>query len=378
MNLRLVAFAWGCVSVCSTCAAAFDPLPAVFVPSGNFGTPDNTVSATALADGRVLVCDSQMGEIFNPADYSWTLPLPMVDQQVLHAAVALPDGRVLIVGTGWWGVPGVHPSAELFDPATQTFSSTGPMQVPRYDTRAVLLKTGEVLVVGGRYDNQASTQAATAELYSPATGTFRLTGALGVARLQPTVTLLPSGQVLVAGGTDASNALLSSAEIYTPATGLFTPTAAPMIHTRTQHAAALLPNGLVLLSGGVSYYSPSMNEATASAELYDPQSNAFTPTGTMVQTRATHLMIPLPSGLVLVATGMDYRVAPEPTAEVYNPATGSFTFLQEARLQDGRHDAAAALLPGSKVLFAGGSNYYGYVPATAVFTPDRLFANGFD
>jgi hypothetical protein len=54
-----------------------------------------------------------------------------------------------------------------------------------------------------------------AELYDPATGTWTATGSMGTARFAPTATLLPSGHVLVAGGSNGIS-YLSSAELYNP------------------------------------------------------------------------------------------------------------------------------------------------------------------
>ena len=57
------------------------------------------------------------------------------------------------------------------------------------------------------------------ELYDPATGTWAVTGARNISRVDFTATLLPDGQVLAAGGSGSSSFALSSAEQYNPATG---------------------------------------------------------------------------------------------------------------------------------------------------------------
>ncbi len=88
-----------------------------------------------------------------------------------------------------------------------------------------------------------------AELYDPATGTWAATGGLGTTRAFHTATLLPSGQVLVAGGTNDGLNGLSSAELYDPATGTWTATGS-LATARSTHTATLLPSGQVLVAGG--------------------------------------------------------------------------------------------------------------------------------
>ena len=59
----------------------------------------------------------------------------------------------------------------------------------------------------------------TAELYDPTTGGWTATGSMNTSRGFHTATLLPNGQVLVAGGESGSGrtfTLLTSAELYTP------------------------------------------------------------------------------------------------------------------------------------------------------------------
>jgi N-acetylneuraminic acid mutarotase len=88
-----------------------------------------------------------------------------------------------------------------------------------------------------------------AELYNVTDGTWSPTGSLTTARSGHTAVLLPDGQVLVAGGLNASGQSLVSAEVYDFTTRMWTPVG-PMGTARTGHTATLLANGLVLVTGG--------------------------------------------------------------------------------------------------------------------------------
>ena len=88
--------------------------------------------------------------------------------------------------------------------ANGTFVLTGSPNTARYNHTATLLPNGEVLVVGGLGVNGVYVSLARAELYSPKHGDGRwiVTGSMSVGRTAFTATLLTSGQVLVAGGSD--------------------------------------------------------------------------------------------------------------------------------------------------------------------------------
>ena len=70
-------------------------------------------------------------------------------------------------------------------------------ETPHVSHTATLLPSGKVLVAGG---SNSGCNLSSAELYDPATGTWSSTGSLVTARVGHTATLLPTGKVLVAGG----------------------------------------------------------------------------------------------------------------------------------------------------------------------------------
>ena len=127
-----------------------------------------------------------------------------------------------------------------------TWIPTGSMATARYFYTATLLPNGQVLVAGGFI----FVSFRSAELYDPATGLWTATDSMAQGRGFFTATLLPNGQVLVAGGyNDTNGSDLASAELYDPATGLWTATGS-MATKRSDHTATLLPNGQVLVAGG--------------------------------------------------------------------------------------------------------------------------------
>lgn len=101
--------------------------------------------------------------------------------------------------------------------------------------------------------------------YGP--GTWTLLVSMNAARDSHTATLLPNGQLLVAGGYGSSG-YLKSTELYNPTTGNWTTTGSmDMTLARDFHTATLLNNGQVLVTGGAAN-SISPSSAVNSAELY--------------------------------------------------------------------------------------------------------------
>ncbi|MFE8600190.1 Kelch repeat-containing protein [Archangium violaceum] len=242
------------------------------------------------------------------------------------------------------------------DAAPQSWSHTGNTQDSRFEGHtATLLPSGKVLVAGG---SAARSARATAELYDPGAGTWSLTSNLIGGRESHTATLLPSGKVLVAGGyhplgTDGwGSPYLATAELYDPGTGTWSPTG-PLIQGRRGHTATLLPSGKVLVVGGSG--DASSGGVSGTAELYDPETGTWSPTGGPTsRLYEHHTATLLKSGKVLAME--------ESVVELYDPETGTWSPTGSPESKRLLH--TATLLPSGKVLVAGGLNgSYGSVTA---------------
>jgi hypothetical protein len=192
-------------------------------------------------------------------------------------------------------------------------------------------------------------------------GQWTPAGTLAGARTGAAAVLLGDGRVLMTGGTgvDATGAAgaLSGVELFVNGGGFGA--AAPMHVARSGHAAVRLRDGRVLVAGGTT-----ADGETASAEIYDPGQNTWTPVGALADARSGHTASLLGDGRVVIAGGErgGHVIG---TIEIFNPATGSFTASAAAAIA--RKDHAAATLADGRVLIAGGADDGGPLASIEIY-----------
>lgn len=282
-----------------------------------------------------------------------------------------------VVVTNGTGSVTSNPATLTVNPPPGTFTVTGNMTMARQGCTATRLLDGRVLLTGG-------TAGTFAEIYDPATGTFSpTTGAMGTPRGNHTATLLGNGTVLVTGGiavVNGTGVIFKSAEIYDPATGRFTAASGSMTTEREGHTATKLGNGTVLIVGGYGG-PPPVQQYLASAEIYNPATGTFVPVvASMPQGRIRHAATLLPSNKVLVVGGYDGNpggLGTLATALEFDPATGSFVSLPGA-MTNPLENAQLALLGNGNVLVVGaaGADLFDSISGTFASVAALVSSNG--
>jgi hypothetical protein len=370
--------------------AAIAQAPGVFTSTGTMTDYRAWHTATLLLNGKVLIAgggsqSARSADLYDPVTGTFTPTGNMAAERSGHSATLLPDGRVLIIG----GEYDNHPSAEVYDPSTGTFTTTAVLP-PAFGSESTSLNSGTVLLSGGGmscpngndgcviinkpeiYDPATGTATVTgdyadksgdpyfgdgglvaapsvllttgkvliaaettAELYDPATGTFRFAGQMTRSvqsygqsnySIGGTATLLTNGKVLLAGGELFEFAWLADAELYDPSTDKFA-AIHPMNGIRSGHTATLLRDGTVFIAGGdhTCKFYPDVLRCDALAigtEIYDPATQTFSVGPNPTTYRISHTATLLMDGRILITGGnTDMRdFWPTNSAEVYTPA----------------------------------------------------------
>ncbi|KVN93447.1 hypothetical protein WJ69_09195 [Burkholderia ubonensis] len=245
-------------------------------------------SAFALDKNQVLVVGGMDGktpsdaiELYDRAQNKWTeigqIPEPR-ERSTITLAGAKSD-KLVVAGGYENGASSTR--VDVYDLHNRTWSRGAPMQSKRAEHAAIRLSTGKVLIVGGVVGERAKHSYAKApEVYDVDNNQSTLHSDEGVARKAPTATLLKNGDVLVTGGFKADdkggdapaysieryNANGDEQDVVGAASGAKSLTVG--------YTVTLLPTGSVLLAGGeLGVDQPFWSEATAM--LYDPEAGTW-------------------------------------------------------------------------------------------------------
>jgi hypothetical protein len=257
------------------------------------------------------------------------------------------------------------------------------MASPRDVPGGARLADGRVLVAGGW--NAESGPLTTAEIYDPATGAFTPTGSMSSAHLWGewggSWPVLPSGQVLAAGGLDSAGQIEVGAELYNPASGAFSPTG-NMVFGAISLFPQIQDDGSVLFIGGWDSVTPQtpfelpgwsyIGSGTSRVERYIPASGAFEESGSLAESRLFGCNARKADGDTLAISGAVGPRMTESNIEQYDPVTKVWTSIGiwTAALFCGR----AFVLPSGKLLLTGTGGVTGAttpVPGVLLFDPTK-------
>ena len=321
---------------------------------GDLAQPRSFATAVALPSGEILVVGgldphdpqvtNERAELIDPlARRVAVLPQHLLGR--LHQSATVVGERVVVAGGVEWAIDHWAPldRVEIYDAATRTWLAAAPLFVSRSDHAAVTLPDGRVMVIGGNHDTKLLDSS---EIYDPHTNTWTVAARMPRPRTQHSAVLLRDGRVLVVGGVDSDGGPTDTTFVYDPVANTWAD-GPHLTVPRLQQATAVLPNGDVLLVGGNGV-------AAKTSEIYSTKAQRFIASGTLVDPRYVPQAAALPDGRVVVSGGLPpvmsaYR--PLVTSEVWDPQSGAWHAL--APLAEGRAWGTLLRVGASLFLISG-------------------------
>lgn len=343
--------------------------PHAFRTVGELETSRYAHTATLLANGNVVVIggENQAGteilgvEVYDTVSETWTSVGSAPRAFRNHSATLLASGNVLVVGGGPSNLrnyPSGNVTAEawLLDPSTWTWTETDALEEARSHHKAIALHDGRVLIVGGSgseldVNPDFANALAGAEIYEPNAGTFSAASAMTTARSFHAVTLLHTGEVLVVGGADSSQLSFTSSEIYDPTTNIWRTAGSLTSEDRFRHTLVTLPSGHALVAAG----KQSNITFLSSTQIFDGE--IWHASASLERGGNAATLTLLQSGRALFVGGYDRLTLAEGyvyghRAQLYDE--GADTWTTVAALQFPRTLHTSTLLNDGRVLVVGG------------------------
>jgi galactose oxidase len=331
--------------------------------SAPFSWPTVAVHLHLLRNGKVLSW-GKFGSsyVWDPSAKTFT-EIPNSDWLFCSGHAFLSDGKLLVNGGHISDQHGI-PDANLFDPATLTWSSRPSMAHGRWYPTTTTLGNGQALTLAGTDQNRA--QVEIPEVWT-GSGWRALTSAARPLPYYPRAFLAPNGKVFYAGESKATFYLS------TAGSGQWTSVGSRRYGTRDYGSAVMYQPGKILYAGG--------GRTTNTAEIIDlnQAGPSWQWTGSMAFARRHLNATILPTGQVLVTGGTSGTAFSDESravraAEMWNPATGSWTTLASNAVSRVYH-ATSVLLKDGRVLHTGSGHAGGAIDHydAEIFSPPYLF-----
>jgi hypothetical protein len=313
--------------------------------------------ALPLPDGTVWVAGGESGGQLNGLGYRYD---PVNDQLTSSTGLGSASRRVggALLSGGQALVAGGYQISGDPSSATATLSlvaggsqlvGQAPLQVARGAPAVAALADGRAVIVGGEVLGGGSTPAV--EVLTPGAGSTVLAfNDTALARREHSATALTDGRVLVAGGFDDSGAPVARAVVIDAGVSAATAASSAMGNPRGEHAAVRLPDGRVAIVGGTTRLGED-TYALATAEIFSPDTNSFTPLPSMTRRRRGAAAVYVGGGLVVFGGGGPSGAAT--TAERYDFATQAWSEIAGAS-GTSRPDAVAMVSGNGRTIVLGG------------------------
>jgi hypothetical protein len=293
-------------------AALWEASSQTWHPLPPLPSPRHDHAAVALPDGRALLIGGRGDQtvemnstlFWDPRTRAFQEGPPLREARARPVAVTLPDGAVLVLGSEFDDDLERGTRAELLRPGASGWESAG--QTARiFHTGPVCVSGSQVVIAGGR-DNgfgfaivegthYAPPLSRTTEVWDAGARQWRTRDPLNESRDDAQGVTLADGRILVVGGWDRGR-LLSTAEVWEPHTGSWS-AAGTLALARSSFTLTALPGGGAVVSGGLA---EGTSEPTAMAERWNPETRAWTPGPPMAAPRAGHRVVPVGPGTFLV------------------------------------------------------------------------------
>ncbi len=357
----------------------FDPTTNQWSAGPNLLTAITEHAAVTLNDQTILLVGglttltlnsaSAVVQLYNPATNTVTAKTSQSIGRYQASVTVLPSGKVLSSG-GLNTSQAILASSEIYDPNTNTWTAGPTLNTGRRAHSSITLPSGKVLITGGSSSTSwPLAAAANNEIYDPVANTFT-NDKVSITNVHSLGTLvkLADGKILAAGGVDP-NYTIATTETYVEgqSNAVAWTSSTPLINGRGANTTTLLKNGKVLFTGGQSYAEAAALSATTA--IYNPETNTMSAGPNMNEERAYHTATLLPSGKVFIAGGMNMSTGASATGEIYDPDSNTFTPVPLPRA---RYFHSAFLLPNGRLVLTGGMDNSGTLLENDVYNP----ANG--